>query len=278
VNPNAVRAWFRARAERAGVRYLDRHYITGVRTHHLRGAARRVTGVDVVEIRRGDATDEGGAIERILTRHRVFARDVLAEMHLACDAVVNCLGAWSPIFSAKIGIHDVTEPVRRQIALVDVHDEDLPEGVTSAASGMIVDASGVYFHPEGPHVLAGYSIPDEPPGFDFSYDGEAFFECEVWPRLAHRASAFERCGHVRGWAGLYAVTPDRSGIAGPVAGFSNLYEAHSFTGRGVMQSYGVARALAEIVDVGRSLEIDVGALSRERFADPERWVVEDLHI
>jgi sarcosine oxidase subunit beta len=192
--------------------------------------------------------------------------------------VVNCLGAWSPIFSAKIGVSDVTEPVRRQICLVDVHDEDLPERVDLLAGGMIVDASDLYFHPEGSHVLAGYSIPEEPPGFDFGYDGRDFFETCIWPRLAHRASTFERCGHVRGWAGLYAVTPDRSGIAGAVGGFSNLFEAHSFTGRGVMQSYGVATALAEMIDTGTTTELDIAPLSRDRFTDPDRWVTEDLHI
>ncbi len=172
----------------------------------------------------------------------------------------------------------MTEPVRRQIALVDVHASDLPHGVDLASLGMIVDSSNLYFHPEGGHVLAGYSIPGEPPGFDFTYDGRAFFEAEIWPRLAQRASSFERCDHVRGWAGLYAVTPDRSGIAGAVEGFSNLFEAHSFTGRGVMQSYGIARAIAELVDTARTGDLDIGPLARSRFADPACWVTEDLHI
>ena len=143
---------------------------------------------------------------------------------------------------------------------------------------MIVDPSGLYLHPEGPHFLAGYSIPDEAPGFDFDYDGDAFFEREIWPRLAHRASSFERCGHVRGWSGLYAVTPDRSGIAGRVAGFSNLFEAHSFTGRGVMQSYAVAEGMASLIASGRFEGFDLGPLTRTRFEDPARWLIEDLHI
>jgi len=150
--------------------------------------------------------------------------------------------------------------------------------VRLAQLGMIVDPSGLYFHPEGPHVLAGYSIPEEAPGFDFRYDGDAFFEGEIWPRLAHRASAFERCRHVRGWAGLYAVTPDRSGIAGRVAGIANLYEAHSFTGRGVMQSYAIAHNMAALIATGRFDDVDLGPLARDRFDDPARWVPEALHI
>ncbi len=168
--------------------------------------------------------------------------------------------------------------MRRQICLVDVHREDLAPGVSLDDLGMIVDASGLYFHPEGPHILAGFSTPDEAPGFDFGYDGQEFFESQIWPRLAHRSSSFERCGHVRGWAGLYAVTPDCSGVAGKVSSFDNLYEAHSFTGRGVMQSYAVGRSMADLIATGRFEACDLSALTRERFQDPDRWVREELHI
>jgi glycine/D-amino acid oxidase-like deaminating enzyme len=74
------------------------------------------------------------------------------------------------------------------------------------------------------------------------------------------------------------VTPDRSGIAGGVQGFSNLYEAHSFTGRGVMQSYAVARSMAGLIADGSFREVDLSPLSRSRFGDRARWVPEELHI
>jgi sarcosine oxidase subunit beta len=281
VNPNAVRAWYRREAEARGVRFLNRLYVTGVDTALVAGPAaarRRVVAIEGVEVARGRPDDADGVVRGILTRHHAPAGVRLQERRITCDVLVNCLGAWSSVLAAKLGVPDVTEPVRRQIALVHVHASDLPPEVQLSALGMIVDASGLYFHPEGPHVLAGYSLPDEPPGFDFAYDGEAFFEGEIWPRLAHRASAFERCGHVRGWAGLYAVTPDRSGIAGAVQGFTNLWEAHSFTGRGVMQSYAVARNLAALITTGRFDDVDLGPLARERFADPSRLVPEALHI
>jgi sarcosine oxidase subunit beta len=278
VNPNAVRAHYRAAAEALGVRFLNRHCVVGVRTAldaGPRGASRRIAALEIAEVRRGDPLDEHGVLREILTTHRTPAAAVTRELSLECGALVNCLGAWSPILAAKLGVADASEPVRRQISLLDARP---PPGVPLAELGMIVDASGLYFHPEGPHVLAGFSNPGEPPGYDFRYDGEAFFEAEIWPRLAHRASAFERCRHVRGWAGLYAVTPDRSGLAGRVAGFANLYESHSFTGRGVMQSYAVGRALAALVATGRFEELDLSPLARERFADPARWVPEELHI
>jgi sarcosine oxidase subunit beta len=281
VNPNAVRAWYRRRAEELGVRFHNRHYVSGVETARVVGAAgslRRVRALQVVEVERGGAADPEGVLRNILVTHAVPTEAERATWRVEADVVVNCLGAWSTPFSAKLGISDVTQPVRRQICLVDVHPQDRAPGARLESLGMIVDASDLYFHPEGAHVLAGYSIPDEAPGFDFDYDGPEFFETHVWPRLAHRASTFERCGHVRGWAGLYAVTPDRSGIAGGVSDFAGLFEAHSFTGRGVMQSWGVARAMAALIDSGRYEEIDLAPLLRSRFADPARWVPEELHI
>lgn len=281
VNPNAVRAWYRAEAEQLGVEFRNRHYIGGVETERMVGSAgslRRVTAVQVIEVRRGSPDDESGAVREILVTHRVPSESALGEARIQCQAVVNCLGAWAPTFSAKVGVPDPTVPVRRQICLVDVHREDMADGVSLDNLGMIVDPSGLYFHPEGPYVLAGYSIPDEVPGFDFDYDGAAFFENQIWPRLAHRCSSFERCGHVRGWSGLYAVTPDRSGIAGGVAGFSNLFEAHSFTGRGVMQSYGVGRGMAGLIAAGAFDEVDLSPLTRARFEEAGRWVREELHI
>ena len=286
VNPNAVRAWYRREAEALGVRFMNRHYIEGVATRLTNGSAdeathvnhRVVECVDVVEVQPGDPHDDDSVLREILTAHRIPRDRRRGETQIGCGLLVNCLGAWSALLSAKLGIADPTEPLRRQIALCDVRRSDWPANVDVEGLGMIVDTSNVYFHPEGSHFLAGFSIPEEAPGYDFRYDGEAFFEQHVWPRLAHRCSLFERCRHAGGWAGLYDVTPDRSGIAGAVDGFTNLFEAHSFTGRGVMQSYGVAVAMAELIGTGRFGTIDLAPLCRGRFADPTRWVKEDLHI
>jgi len=280
INPNAVRTYFRREAQAMGVHFSNRHYVDGVVTERIPGLSgmRRVRAVDVIELADGDPMDESGRLREILTTHRVPGDHRLRETRVSCEVVLNCLGAWSPIFSAKIGIRDVTEAVRRQICLVGVHAEDLPDGVDPDRLGMIVDASDLYFHPEGGQFLAGFSIPEEAPGFDFDYDGEEYFEEFIWPRLAHRSSSFERCGHVRGWSGLYAVTPDCSGIAGPVPGIANLFEAHSFTGRGVMQSFGIACALSERIVEGRYGVCDLSLLSRERFSSRDHWLPEILHI
>ncbi len=277
VNPNAVRRFYRERAESLGVRFLNRHYVEGVETSETNGV-RSVDLVHIVEVAKGSVSDDEGGLERILTQHRVPPEQAVDHPSIRADTFVNALGAWSPVLSSKLGVRDVAVPVRRQISMVDVRRGDLPEGFDLQSLGMIVDASGLYFHPEGPYILAGYSNEGEPSGYDFRYDGESFFEREIWPRLAHRSSSFERLGHVRGWAGLYSVTPDRSGIVGRVPGFSNLIEAHSFTGRGVMQSFGIGRGVAELLCEGSYSSLDLSPLCGDRFGDPTRWVTEDLHI
>ena len=67
----------------------------------------------------------------------------LGETGIACRVQVNFLGAWSPLLSAKLGISDPTEPVRRQNALCDVRRQDRPAHNYIDSLGMIVDASNV---------------------------------------------------------------------------------------------------------------------------------------
>jgi glycine/D-amino acid oxidase-like deaminating enzyme len=61
---------------------------------------------------------------------------------------------------------------------------------------------------------------------------------------------------VTGWSGLYEVSPDDCGIIGKVTQLKGhlqgrVWEAHSFSGHGVMQSYGVGLALSEKIVKGR---------------------------
>lgn len=233
VNANAVREHYRARARAAGGRFVDRAF-----AESSEGDGDRIGTVRVRLL------ENASAAERVLI-HGAPSRDRIRAV--ACRRVVNAAGPWASRVASALGWSVPCRAVRRQVSLVRCRDVDL------SACGMIVDTTGCYFHHEaGGLVLAGFSPPDDPPGFSFVYDGRAFFEAEIWPRLAHRISAMDRLEHVRGWAGLYELSPDNSALLGPVAGFSNVFEAHSFSGRGVMQSYGAALALAELITEGRS--------------------------
>ncbi|HVN63729.1 MAG TPA: FAD-binding oxidoreductase [Candidatus Binataceae bacterium] len=260
INPNLLKEHYRCRAIAAGAEFMDRTYVMSIDA----GAA----GVRLECWQSDDPLTDAGLV-RMMTQDGPGEAETGRISDLRADAIAIAGGAWSPSALRLLQLRNWSKPIRRQICLVDSRATSLSQ------YGMIVDTSGVYFHNEGPHILAGYSPPDEPPGYHFKYDGEQFFAGEIWPRLYNRMSCMERLRHVTGWAGLYEVSPDRSAIIGMAA--PRVYEAHSFSGRGVMQSYGAGQALAELIADGRYCKFDASALSRDRFERGEQ-VWEELHI
>ena len=260
INPNLLKQHYRERSRVLGAEYFDRIYVDAIEAGG---------GEVALSCWQADGPVSDGTLTRLMTQDGRGEAESGHLLELRAAAIVIASGAWSSNVLNLIGLDSPTEAVRRQICVVD------NRATNFAAYGMIVDTSGLYFHNEGPHILAGYSPPEEPPGHSFRYDGEAFFMNEIWPRMFARMSCCERLRHVTGWAGLYAVTPDRSAIVGRAA--PRIFEAHSFSGRGVMQSYGAGQALAELIATGSYARLDASALSRERFATGA-LVPEELHI
>lgn len=162
-------------------------------------------------------------------------------------------------------------PLRRQVFLFGA-------SLDLSGYGMVVDTSGVYFHAEGPYILGGFSNQDEPEGVRLHCDGEEFFTRHVWLPLSQRISVLEEARYVRGWAGLYDMSRDVSAIMGRVPGRGDVYECHSFSGRGVMQSYGAGLSLAELIVRGRCETLpEAAAFDRARF-ETGALLTEDLHI
>jgi FAD-dependent oxidoreductase domain-containing protein 1 len=260
VNPNLLKEYYRARSLRLGARYLDRVYVTAIEP-----AADSIR----IECWQSDDPLTDAGLMRMMTQDGPGEAETGRLIELRAAALLITGGAWSAHPLKLLGLKNLSLPVRRQICVVDSRATNLER------YGMIVDTSGVYFHNEGPHILAGYSPPDEPPGYHFTYDGKSFFQNGVWPRLYARMSCMERLRHVTGWAGLYEVSPDRSAIVGRAA--ERVFEAHSFSGRGVMQSYGAGQAIAELIATGRYERFDASALARDRF-ERGAQVWEELHI
>jgi len=130
---------------------------------------------------------------------------------------------------------------------------------------ILVDASGVYIRPEGPHFVAIISPsddadPDEPPlDPDFT-----LFDEVIWPTLAARVPAFEALRVERAWAGYYEYnTADQNGLVGRF-GADNAFIATGFSGHGLQHSAGVGRGMAELLVEGAYSTIDLSPLSPER--------------
>ena len=258
VSPNAVKEHYRARAREAGVRFVDRRLLVGV-AHDWQA----VTGAELVALE-----DEGAAAAALEGRPPDGPRETVS-----CERIVNAAGPWAARVAELLGAPVPCRAVPRQLSLAASREVDL------SPYGMIVDTTDCYFHAEsGELILAGYSPPGDPPGYRFAHEGAAFFEREIWPRLAARVSAFDRLGYAGGWAGLYELSPDHSALLGAVEGVANAYEIHSFSGRGVMQSWAAGLCLAELIATGAYRTFpSAAALAGTRFREGALQP-EDLHI
>ncbi len=270
LDPHLLMEFYRTQAKDLGVRFLDRRYVTAVETQD--GTAKAARAMHF----RGTTPLSETGLQEILTSHKLDRDPNWEEEVYHPRVLINCTGAWLQVSSRLYGGDCPVLPIRRQISVFSSHEEDL------SGRGMIVDSSGLYLHPEGQHsglVLAGYSNRDEKAAYNFSYDGAAFFDRKIWLRLYRRGARrrFAAIRHVRGWAGLYAVGPDRTGILGRVTGMKNVYEMGAATGRGVMQSYALGLLLAELIARGRFETLDGRPLSGERFSRGN-YLYEDLDI
>lgn len=256
VNPNRLKNFFREKAKTNGVQFIDRWALVGAE-EMPKEKKWRLTGVK-----------PGSALETYFTSERE-SQPLETAPEIFTEQVVNATGAWAPRIAKYFGLSCPSKPVRRQISVFDCKEVNL------SAYGMMVDPSGVYFHPEASNGMGGIALP-ETPGINFHYDGEDFFEEHIWPSLYERSTGFERLKHLTGWAGLYEVSPDETAIIGPTEK-RGVYDCHSFSGHGVMQAYAAGELLAELMMGRPSFIQDPYRLSGKRFQEnktlPEKWVI-----
>jgi FAD-dependent oxidoreductase domain-containing protein 1 len=184
---------------------------------------------------------------------------------LACDRLVNAAGAWAGQVAAMAGVALPVEPRKRYVYVLDCREP--PEALRQAP--LTVDPSGVWFRPEGRLFLAGKSPAPyrEPAAGDLEEIDHAFFEDEVWPRLAARVPAFESVKVVNAWAGYYDFnTLDHNAVIGPHPEIANLYFANGFSGHGAQQAAAAGRAIAELIVDGGYRTIDLSRLGYARIA------------
>ncbi len=269
-NPNLLKQFFRTHAKKEGCAFIDGAYVKAITKKS-----------DSLEIKYDDlcyasqCPNEKEVFE--LLSQRNTSQDHPAqdypERKIIATRVINAAGAWASKIAKLYGHVVDCKPVRRQVSIFDC------KGINLSPYGMIVDSSGVYFHAEADHILAGFATPHEPSGYNFTYEGDRFFERDIWPPLAHRMSKAQALKHKTGWAGLYEVSPDYSGVVGCVDPAANIYEAHSFSGHGAMQSYGVGLAMAELILDGSYKTVDASSLHPCRFKEGvSKLLYEDFHI
>jgi FAD-dependent oxidoreductase domain-containing protein 1 len=186
---------------------------------------------------------------------------------VACDAVLIAAGAWSAPLAAQLGVHLPVHARKRDVFVV--------RSPASIQDGpLVVDASGVWFRPEG----AGFICGAPPRGEDvddapLSDVDHGLFDAVIWPALAHRVPAFEALRVTSAWAGYYEMNLfDHNGLAGPLPGWRNAFVACGFSGHGMQQSPAVGHGMARWIVQGSSGTIDLQPLAPSRLAEGRRLI------
>jgi len=195
-----------------------------------------------------DIKVDGGKVRAVVTN----------EGEIATPVVVNVAGPWAAQVGGMAGLELPVVPYRRQVFVTAPFDE-LPK-----QTPLVIDfAQSFYFRREGASVLMGMSDPQEPPSFNTNFD--LSFLVKVADKAAYRAPVLDRADFMRGWGGLYAITPDDNPVIGQdVGGVEGFYCAVGFSGHGFMQSPAVGRILAELITSGQT-DFDLSPFQLERF-------------
>ncbi|MDA1001172.1 MAG: FAD-dependent oxidoreductase [bacterium] len=171
---------------------------------------------------------------------------------------VCCAGPWAGAIGRMAGVEIPVRPIRRQVFLTG------PVPALPPEMPLTIDlAQHTTYKPEGEGFIL-YGPQDVEPGFRTTVDWDA----AAWAveRAVRRIPAFAGADIVRGWAGLYELTPDSHGIMGAVPGREGLYLAAGFSGHGFQHSPVIGQAMAELILDGAAKILDISPLSLDRFA------------
>jgi sarcosine oxidase subunit beta len=208
------------------------------------------TGCEVVGVRR-----EGARVDGVTTT---------AGGDVSAPVVVLAAGAWTGGLGRLAGVDIPVSPLRRSKFIT----APFPPGRIPEATPFVIDPhQGISLRREGAGILLGIGRRDEGPSFRTEVDWtltEPLVE-----RAVHRAPALAEASLMRGWAGLYEMTPDQTGIVSAVAGVAGLHVIAGFSGHGFMHGPVAGQLMAELVADGRATTVDIAPLALDRFARGE---------
>jgi len=176
---------------------------------------------------------------------------------ISAPIVVNAAGAWGSEVAKMAGFDIPVKPYRRQVFVTKAF-EAIPKPIP-----MILDFDqSFYFRGEEPGVLMGMSDQDEPSSFNTNVDRD-FLE-RVIEVAVRRAPILEKAEIMRGWGGLYAITPDDNPIIGALQGVEGFFCAIGFSGHGFQHGPSVGRILSELILYGKT-NFDLSSFAFDRF-------------
>jgi glycine/D-amino acid oxidase-like deaminating enzyme len=201
------------------------------------------------------------AVELLKVKNRISGVRLASGDKLEAKFVVNSAGPWAAKMAQTVGVNLPVAPTKRQVFVLETNAR--PDKILPA----VFFPTGLYCIHEGAgHFMCGKSLPDDPVGYEFSWDRQRFNDI-LWPELVEFIPSFDRLKVVRGWAGLYAVnTLDGNAILGEWPELKGFLLANGFSGHGFQQCHAVGRYIAELI-IGRPPTLDLSIFSPQRILE-----------
>jgi sarcosine oxidase subunit beta len=200
-----------------------------------------------------------------LSNDRVSAV-VTDQGEISTPVVVNAAGPWAKAVGQWVGL-DLPLEVTRESEVVARIPGDIPP-VRHSVSNMV---DRTYWRPERRGMLlVGVGHPKENELTDpdqYSRDVSRDFVEDVARRLSHRIPAMEEAMFVKGWSGLYTVTPDWNMILDKSHDVEGLYLAVGGSGHSFKISPAIGLCMAELIADGAASTVDITPLRAERFTE-----------
>jgi sarcosine oxidase, subunit beta len=195
-----------------------------------------------------------GAVQAVRTTKEEFSTEV----------VVNVSGPWTNKVGSMVNISYPVRATREQeLILRSRFQSDCPKLTVSDM------CNAIYFHPLGQDLLVGRGFPREyeeadpnsyPEGIDRS------FVDDTAERVVKRIPRMDSAMILKGYSGLYDVTPDWHPIISAHDELAGFYSVVGFSGHGFKLAPAVGEAVAELITTGRSETVDLSLFAADRFA------------
>jgi len=220
----------------------------------VQGYARRARDLGAKIIQKTEALGIGmakGKVGSVITREGI----------IATETVVNAAGPYANQVGKMVGIDIPVRPVRRQIFVTG------PFKKIRNPLPMTIDFhNSWYFRREHPgYLLAGPQ--DEGASFNTVVDFESMIHAAR--KAVYRVPVFKDTGIIRGWAGLYELSPDNHAILGKVPEVEGFICANGFSGHGFMHAPVTGKLITQLIMDGKTKGFDISPLSIERFRKGE---------
>jgi sarcosine oxidase subunit beta len=171
--------------------------------------------------------------------------------------VVNTAGPWGGDVAKMAGLSIPVLPFRRQVFVTKAF-KHIPDHIP-----MIIDQDTLfYFRGEKPGILMGMSDMEESSSFNTHVDW-GFLE-KVIEAAVHRAPILKKARILRGWGGLYAITPDENAIIGEAEDPRRFFCAVGFSGHGFQHGPAVGKVLSDLILDGKT-GFDLNPFTFNRF-------------